>query len=265
MSENNLASGSGLENELLEETEIDVEKMRGIKKATSEKAGKSVVVTIVAILATVVCVILCFYFWNNAIVIAVDASAEKYSNAKDAKVDKIRQDYWEKGYVEGEEEYHTSNRIVIGIEDVRKTANLEVLKVRDVVYIISNEKDQAWLKATGTGGYTVNLAAGEYLIDHERQYVLVRVPRPELTVNLDSAELMFYKNGSFIGNGSISGGADLARRQLAEAKMKLSEDIKSNQKFNQYAEESAQTLIESLVKKFNWDIQNLEVDVEFFD
>ena len=241
------------------------DKKLGKKGKESKKAGKIVIVG-TSIFITVICAIGCIYYWSRAVAVSVGAMAEAYGSVKDTKVEEIRQEYREKGFADGGEDYHTSNRITISIDKIYETAELEVMKVSDVVYIIDeDEKDQAWLKATGTGVYIVNLTAGEYLIDSERQYVLVRVPKPELKVNLDNTELIFFNNGGLITNGSIGEGEDLARKQRGEAQIKLLEDIESNQLFYQCAEDSAKTQIESLVRMFNNKIPDLEVDVEFFD
>ena len=233
----------------------------------SKKAKMKLVIGMycVAFFLTVICVSVCFTYWKKAAVVCAAATTEEYGSVKDAKINEIRQEWREKGYAAGEEEYHTSNRISINVENVRRTADLEVLEVRDIVYIVEDENVQAWLKAAGKGVYTVDLAAGEYLIDNERHYVLVRVPRPELKVDLEEAESVFYKDDRFIRNGSISEGANLAREQRAMAQMQLQEDVGSNQRFYQAAEDSAVGLIRSLVLEFNMDVSDLTVDVEFFD
>lgn len=239
-----------------------LERKPGRKKVEPEKTKKLIVMC--AITISVICVIICIYCWSKAVAVSVTAAAEAYGSVKDARVEKLRQEYREAGYVKGEKEYHTSNRVTIKIDNVQETAKLEVMLVSDVVYIINNEQNHVWTKATGTGVYTVNLAAGEYLIDSERQYVLVRVPKPKLTVNLDKAELLFFRNEGF-QNGSIGDGEELAREQRADAQMQLLKDIEENQEFYEYAENSAMILIESLVREFNLDIPELVVDVEFFD
>ena len=265
MSENKLEQISELGNKLVGSADEEQNKnqKRKRRKAIIRKVVN--VMTALSVVAAVIAGILCVYYWNSAVNVFAEATSEAYSGMKDATVTDMRQNFRDWGFADGEEEYHTSNRITISIENVRETANLEVMKVSDVVYIIEDEKNQAWLKATGTGVYTVNMAAGEYVIDNERQYVLVRIPRPELKVDLRNTELLFYKDGSIFSNGSIVEGEDLARRQRIEAQTQLLEDIQSNQMFYQNAEASAITLIESLVRGFNTNIPDLQVDVEFFE
>lgn len=61
----------------------------------------------------------------------------------------------------------------------------------------------------GDGVFTVDMKASEFIIDYERQYVLVRVPRPELTnCRITQANQLFWQNG--ICNKSISVGIDKA-------------------------------------------------------
>ena len=269
MSKIRLKPVADLENNSTESIESVGKKLESMskRKKDQEKEGsvrKKHLVVMCAIAISVICVIICIYYWSKAVAVSVAAATEAYGSAKDARVKELRQEYREMGYAKGEEEYHTSNRIAIKIDNVKETAKLEVMLVSDVVYIINDDQNHVWTKATGTGVYTVNLAAGEYLIDSERQYVLVRVPKPELTVNLDNVERLFFKNEGF-KNGSIGEGEELARKQRSDAQIQLLKDIKENQEFYEYAEDSAITLIKSLVREFNLEIPELKVDVEFFD
>lgn len=254
-----------VENTIIESANKDYEDTRIKGNAPFGKAR--IMIVACAIILTVACMFFSAQYWGKAMSVSANAIAEAYESTKDTTVEEKRQELWNKGYAKGEAENHTRNQGTISIVEVRETANLEVMKVSDVVYVIDDDKGtQSWLKATGMGVYTVNLAAGEYLIDDERQYVLVRVPRPELaTVNLDETEPLLIKDNKISFNGSVSKGEDLAQTQRAEAQMKLTEDIESNQTFYQNAEESAKTLIESLVRKFNPKVEDLKVDVEFFD
>lgn len=262
MLKNGLKPVVDLGNKSTESIDKKLERKSERKKAESKKTKNMVIMCAFAI--SVICVIFCIYYWSKAISVSMAAAAEVYGSVKDARVEKLRQEYRDAGYVKGEKENHTSNRVAIKIDSVKETAKLEVMLVSDVVYIINDDQNHVWTKATGTGVYTVNLAAGEYLIDSERQYVLIRVPKPELTVNLDNVERLFFKNEGF-KNGSIGAGEELARKQRADAQIQLLKDIEENQEFNKYAEDSTMKLIESLVREFNRNIPELEVNVEFFD
>lgn len=253
------------ENNMMDLNNKDYEDLHGKGNVSSGKV--QIMIVVCAIFITAVCVFFSVQYWGKTVSASANAIAEAYEGTKDSTVAEKRQELWNKGYAKGEAENHTRNRGTISIVEVRETANLEVMKVSDIVYITGDDEGAPpWLKATGTGVYTVNLAAGEYLIDDERQYVLVRVPRPELaTVNIDDAEQLLIKDNKIFFNGNISEGEDRARSQRAEAQIKLLEDIEANQTFYQNAEKSAKTLIESLVRKFNSKVEDLKVDVEFFD
>ena len=252
-------------NNIMDLNNKDYEDLQGKGNVSSGKV--QIVIVVCAIFITAVCVFFSIQYWGQAMSASANAIAEAYDSTKDSVVAEKRHELWERGRTKGKAENHTRNRGTISIDEIRETANLEVMKVSDIVYITGDDEGTPpWLKATGTGVYTVNLAAGEYLIDDERQYVLVRVPRPELaTVNIDDAEQLLIKDNKIFFNGSISEGEDRARTQRAEAQIKLLERIEANQIFYQNAEKSAKALIESLVRKFNSKVENLKVDVEFFD
>ena len=65
-------------------------------------------------------------------------------------------------------------------------------------------------------------------------------------------------------NSSISDGEQLAGKQLNEARTKIQEDISSNLQYYEFAEKSAVSLIENLIKALNTDIPDLKVEIEFF-
>lgn len=252
------------ENNIMDLNSKDYEDLHGKGNMPSGKVR--IVIVVCAIFITVICVFFSAQYWGKTVSASANAVTEAYESTKDSTIAEKRKELWNKGYAKGEAENHTRNRVTISIVEVRETANLEVMKVNDIVYITGDDDGlPPWLKATGTGVYTVNLAAGEYLIDDEHQYVLVRVPRPELaTVNIDDAEQLLIKDNKIFFNGSMGKGEDLARAQRAEAQIKFLEDIESNQIFYQNAEKSAKALIESLVRKFNPKVEDLKVDVEFF-
>lgn len=153
------------------------------------------------------------------------------------------------------------------MEDVRESAELEVLRVSDIEYIYSKEDEdvQRWTAVKGYGVYTVNLSMGEFLIDNARQYVLVRVPEPELArAGLDyEYESYLFENGIF--NGSIREGVDLAREDLKSAQNQLHIKLTSNQLYYESAQKCTEEIIRNLVKNCNPDVTDLIVDVEFID
>ena len=159
----------------------------------------------------------------------------------------------------------------ISVGTLRSEAELEVLEVFDVEYIIEDEENNedgilSWLKVPGKGVYTVDLTAAEFIVDEERHYVLVRVPEPEMkdcTIVYNEVQQLLFKNKGF--NESISIGEDAARKQLQEAYVRLEKNLGVDLNFYQSAELSAKRVITSLVKALNVKIPDLIVEVEFID
>ena len=131
----------------------------------------------------------------------------------------------------------------------------------------NNKNIQSWLEVPGTGVFTVNLAAGEFLVDDEREMVFVRLPKPELlpmNINIDHANVKVLRFVSNRWQTSVRDGETLAGKQLNEARTKILEDIGSNVQYYEFAENSARSLIENLIKAFNTEIPDLRVEIEFF-
>jgi len=172
-----------------------------------------------------------------------------------------------------EAEHHVKNRGIISIENIQEKADLEVLEVSDVEYI-TNEKSgdmvTSWLEVPGTGVFTVNLAMSEFVIDDIRHYVLARVPKPEIKaenikIKTKEVKILAYQNNHWIfDNGSVEEGEELARRQMGEAQAIIQEDVQSNERYFEIAKSSAENIIKQLIKSFNKDVENLDVEVEFF-
>ena len=104
-----------------------------------------------------------------------------------------------------------------------------------MVYIIDDGTETesgttSWLKVSGTGVFTVNLTAAEYVIDNERHYVLVRVLKPVLdssNISIENFETLYFSENVWRNDNSVRSGEILARNQLSEAKQKIQEDSKN--------------------------------------
>lgn len=199
------------------------------------------------------------------------AAAEAFGQTKAEEEERIYQEYYDSSYAAAEAEYHVSNRGEIYIDSVKEKANLEVLQVSAVEHsLIDEDGTISWLEATGTGVFTVDLAAGEYLIDNERSYVLARVPQPAFTnATISNEERLLFEDGTLkilgveLLNGNTKEGEELAQRQREEVYVALKEDIASNQRFFQSAQTSARNVIVNLIRELNRDIPGLTVEVEF--
>ena len=157
------------------------------------------------------------------------AVRQAFEAEKAAAEETVYHAYYEQGYQLAEAEYHVKNRAMISLGNIRETAVLEVLNISDIAFMIEdptaeNKNIQSWLEVPGTGVFTVNLAAGEFLADDERMMVYVRLPKPEL----------------------------------------LLEDIGSNVQYYEFAENSARSLLENWIRAVNSGIPELKVEIEFY-
>jgi hypothetical protein len=213
-------------------------------------------------------------------IIAYSGIQKSTAKAYEDEFDKSKKEYSDKItnsiFNMAESANHVSNDVTIQIESVKEVNILEVLTVNDIEYVIySDDKTDAWLEVPGIGIYTVDLSDAEFIIDNERQYVLVRAPRPKVnnvTINYNYVKTLLVNEGidekwgflSLLGNGSIQKGEELANNQLKEAQMLLKENFEQNENYNRIAECTAKRSIKEFVKKFNKDVE-ITVDVEFFD
>ena len=202
---------------------------------------------------------------NRATRFAQDA----YASAKDRAAEDAYQKFYDTAFASAERKYHVSNNIAIEVASVREEANLEVLRVSDVEYVIESKEDNedgidTWMEFYGDGVYTVDMRASEFIIDSDRQYVLVRVPKPELTnCKITQTNRLFWKDKW--RNESNAVGTELAADMRNEGYTKLNNYMKSNAQFYKSAKISAQTVISDLVKGLNSELPDLVVEVEFID
>ncbi len=192
-----------------------------------------------------------------------------YEEAKNKASDEAYNMFYETAYMSAERKYHVSNEILIEVDKVKERANLEVLNVSDVEYVIESRKNnndglEIWMEFTGEGVYTVDMKESEFIVDSDRQYVLVRVPRPELTnCRITNAKQLFWNNG--ILDKSILVGEEYAKEMRTTGYTKIYNYMKSNAQFYKDAKKSACMVIGNLVKGLNSDLTDLVVEVEFVD
>ena len=237
-------------------------------------ASISIIIAVNVLLFAVICISIvgAFRYFSNGIKKGGEAAQvafeESYSETSSEVYDRFR----EYAYELSEAEHHVSNRVSISVSQVKEKAELEVLKVSDVVYIITDNSETkngtvSWLKIHGNGVFTVNLAAAEILVDSVRQYVLIRVPSPELdekNIDIDNYESIHFEENKWRRANSISAGENLARDQLSEAKQRIQEDFEASQDYSELAKQSSKSTLAALIKGFNPDVEDLEVDVEFY-
>ncbi len=217
----------------------------------------------------VVLITIGLFLISNSIHRGAELAKEAYDSVKNKTAEDTYNKFYDTAYASAERKYHVSNNVAIKVASIRDEANLEVLKVSDVEYVIESKDTNengidVWMEFYGDGVYTVDMKASEFIIDSDRQYVLVRVPRPELTnCRLTQANQLFWRNG--VLNESNSVGTELAIDMRNAGYAKLNNYMKSNVQFYKSAKRTAQVLISDLVKGLNSELTDLVVEVEFVD
>ena len=179
--------------------------------------------------------------------------------------------FYQAAYDFAENQNHVSNYALISVEAAKEVSRLEVLSVSDSEFVIKNadgkDRTTSWLEVQGTGVFTVDLSAGEFIVDSERQCVLVRVPKPVLTeCKVSGTGKQFWKRNDFlIFNGSIADGVQLSQDQRKEGLIKLEDAMKRNRNFYEAAQKAAESAVGALVQQWNPSVPNLQVAVEFIE
>jgi|GEM_PF-2127977 len=218
------------------------------------------------------------FFIQYRIADAAKKASEKYESTKNETIQSIYNDYYDKSYEKAEKTHHVKNEVTINITSLKETSKLEVIKVNDIDYEIWDNEDesliekitpskkvQSWLEVPGKAVYTVDLQASEIIVDNERRYVLLRIPRPEITeftIDYENVNILELDGGDM---QNVNMGADTAREQLKSAEQTIKHNISTNQRFYKSAEASSVTILTNLVKDLNADISDLTVEVEFMD
>ncbi len=219
----------------------------------------------------VILVILIIVFFRFALKKGVNAFQDTYKQVESQVKEEKKEEFYQKGYEAAEKENHVSNRAGISVENIKETANLEVLEVRDVEFVFqgADENDKnitVWLEVPGTGVFTVDLQASEFIVDNKRNYVLVRVPKIELSeCKVDYANVNKLRFENDIFNDSIAVGEDMAQEMLKDGYLLIQKEFLSNQWYYNSAESAAENLITNMIKEVNFNISDLQVEVEFME
>lgn len=232
------------------------------ERKQQQKNKKNIKVIIAVVLA--VQVVLAFFVGRLLFI-------NSYQSSKDNTVSTIRKSAYDTVYNQTEEAYHVSNRATVSLDGIREKADLGVLEVQSCYLYKSDDKDRSpnlsiWYKIPGTGTFTVDMRMTEFIVDNERQHVLVKAPAPAITQfreNYEGIEELRFQNNSFLSNGSIKEGTELARKMLAQAHVQLVNRLEMTQAYYQAAQESATKLITNMIKAMNPDMSSLTVDVVF--
>jgi hypothetical protein len=243
-------------------------------------------IVIVVIIIALLLVGSCIYLALDTIEKGANAAINTFGTAESEAADEVYQYFYDTSYAAAEKAHHVSSDVSITIANLSEEQNLEVLKVSDVTYVTPEPEDQgwfetlvssitgifsedmiSWLEVPGNGVFTVNLQAGEFIIDEEREYVLIRIPGPELTefsIDYENVELLLFEQGGTFKN-SAKYGVDKAMEQLQSAELTMMQSLNNNQEFYKRARESTERMLVNLVKQLNPSLPDLTVVVEFID
>lgn len=226
----------------------------------------------ILILAIGVIITAAFCFMNSGAKKVSEKYRSAYDESYNAAYSSTYDNYVNAGFNKGYEDNHVKNIVDIQIVDVEKCSNLEVMKVSNFDYAISNSSDNSEnidyvFEVTVTGTYCVNMQLSEFLIDNKNKTVTVRVPYPSLTDFEPECEMLYFsKNGKALksfSNGNYREGVDFARQQLMECRAKIENDLQYDQANNLKAEEMARNTLTNIIMRLNPDEPDLKVIVEF--
>ncbi len=201
----------------------------------------------------------------------LDGAQESYAVASQ----EMYEEEYERFRERGEQAYHVQNRAAVAIDlsTLRKENRLEVLRFRSSALVHSDDR-KYWQLWSGSGAYTVNLQAGEYITDNERAAVYIYLPSPVLdeSVELDGTPMQQYE---LTGDGFFSTllekistssamGEEAERKMIKEASESIKSSMIENELYYEAAKENAVSTVRGLVYACNPDIPNLTVEVDFY-
>lgn len=231
-----------------------------------------------------VLLILCVLWTIDLFSIGADAARSSFDQAKNDSSNETYEKIYDYSYSSAEKAHHVSNQVSITIDKLKKENKLQVLEAIDVGYVAPEEVDstllsqikdtitdvfigdvKSWLSVPATGIYTVNLQASEFIIDDYRQFVLIRVPNPELSnfsIDYSNVEILYFENNGLFNNSAKVGVQD-AINQLKKQELRLRQSMINNQRFYKGACDSTTKILSNLVRQLNPSIPDLTIEVEF--
>ena len=247
--------------------------MSARKVSSASKGGKWIVWTVCLVLLLFLTVLGSILVIRYSIAYGVTTAKETFIETYTNTRKETYKHFYELVFGISEKEHHVHNDVTINVKDIKEKSELEVLYVSDVVYIIEDEADTpsgtaTWLKVPGTGVFTVNLAASEFIIDNGRSHILVRSPKPafdseSISIDLNNVERLYFSQ-KWNSENTAKTGESLAREHLSEASSLIQEDFEAEEQYFIMAKSSAESMIRALLKGLNPDVPDLQVDVEFF-
>ena len=230
------------------------------KSTARKKRNTKTIIWIAVVVELILAVILGRFLFKNS-----------YERNKTKTVEDIRNAAYKTVYDATEKANHVSNKVTITLEGIREKADLEVLQVDASYVYTSDEEDKSrghtiWYRIPGTGYFTVDMRMTEFIVDNERQHVLVRAPEPTITKfneNYEKIEELLFKGKTLVANGSIREGEEIAQKMVVRARIRMLKSLDTNISYYQAAKDSAKRLITNMIKALNPDMPNISVTVVF--
>ena len=217
------------------------------------------------LLAIVIMICLSFYFVTDAMSSGANVAAETFIKTKDDRAEITYEAFYDTAFEYSEKAHHVSSDVAIDIGNIKEEQKLEVLKVYDVTYEISEENAdvESWLEVPAYAVFTVDLRKSEFIVDNYNQYVLVRVATPTLsqfTLDHRNIKSLNFEEGWF---DDAEEGVEMAKEQTKNAENKLKIAMMNNQENYLRAEKSARIILSNMIRQLNPQLAELIVEVEF--
>ncbi len=243
-------------------------------KNTASKSPKGRIILILSVTGIVIVLFVFLIVYYNIIIkgsISLkNAYDSAYKTSYNSTYSETYNKYRDEGFFEGEAKHHTKNEVNIIVDDIKKISELEVLKVSDFDYAVSNgteneQKINAIFEVCVYGVYKINLNLSEFIVDNEHRTVIVRLPELQLDNFTHKYDMLYFSKDGLLKNGDYSEGENFAKMQINETENKIIENLKCNQENLNSARESAKTCIENIIYTFNPDIPRADIKVLFED
>ena len=113
----------------------------------------------------------------------------------------------------------------------------------------------------------MDLQNTEFILDEQRQTVLVRIPSPVIDpvlIQQDDDDVLYTSDAGLFNNSSDIGN-QLILSMTQKAQQNMTAKARSNPEYYAQAKTSAKKTITQLIKNLNPDLSDLTVEVEFTD
>jgi len=227
----------------------------------------------------------CFFLFTGFISEGTSAAFSSFQFSKEDVASSIEQKQYQRGYEWAREKYKITNQMSITVGNLREKSNLEVLRVSEISYrIISDSNTDVsvlgqiagllpgngkvtdfWAAVPGRGVFIISLKNSEFIVDNSREYVLIRVPRPEMAqFAIDYAGIEPYLINE-TGLTPAKKGKDLVTQQVEAAYYDIKQSISEKEEYEKMAKDSATRILRNMVVALNPQVENLTVEVEFIE